>query len=233
MEGKLGQLSYRQDIHSGEVLTRPRRETSRVADVRFRALLGERAWAKLPQAVRHRFGTYPAKRKPTVYAGIVEETSLNGLGWCLAKGLCLFGAPLPHARHTDPRPASAAISADPATGLQFWTRTYLNTAGFPQVVQSAKAFRGRTGLEEITSSELGVEFNVFEENRSLVFESNAFFLTLFGKKLRLPRLVSPGTLRIEHKDEGGGEFTFSLRLTHPLFGELVFQRARFHDMMES
>ena len=45
----------------------------------------------------------------------------------------------------------------------------------------------------------------------------------------LPWLLEPGRMEVVHKDEGGGAFLFTLALTHPWLGELVYQAARFRD----
>jgi hypothetical protein len=36
-------------------------------------------------------------------------------------------------------------------------------------------------------------------------------------------------MQIEHRDEGGGSFAFTLALAHPIFGRLVHQLAIFRD----
>jgi hypothetical protein len=43
----------------------------------------------------------------------------------------------------------------------------------------------------------------------------------------LPSLLSPGTTHVEHIDESGGWFRFTMTVTHPIFGELFYQTGRF------
>ena len=64
----------------------------------------------------------------------------------------------------------------------------------------------------------------------LTFVSHRYFLKLFGLRLKLPKLLEPGHLTVGHHDLGDGRFEFTLDLHHPLFGELVHQRAVFTDM---
>jgi len=49
-------------------------------------------------------------------------------------------------------------------------------------------------------------------------------------RLRLPRWLTPGALRIGHIDHGQGAFAFVLDLVHPVLGELIHQHGEFHDM---
>jgi hypothetical protein len=46
-------------------------------------------------------------------------------------------------------------------------------------------------------------------------------------KVRLPALLSPGTTHVEHFDEAGGWFRFTMTVTHPFFGEMFYQTGRF------
>ena len=70
---------------------------------------------------------------------------------------------------------------------------------------------------------------VTAEDGALVFRSAFYFLTLFGRRLRLPRWMEPGDLTIVHRDLGEGRFAFLLALDHPLIGRLLGQDAVFHD----
>ena len=67
------------------------------------------------------------------------------------------------------------------------------------------------------------------EDGALVFRSDHYFLTLGAWRMRLPGLLVPGEMCIIHRDEGGGTFSFSLRLTHRHLGCLVYQLAHFAD----
>jgi hypothetical protein len=51
-----------------------------------------------------------------------------------------------------------------------------------------------------------------------------------GRRIRipLPEFLSPGQTHVEHHDEAGGWFRFTMTVSHPLFGELFYQTGRFH-----
>src|SRR5262245_41773501 len=73
----------------------PVRGDPHLGDFRFRALLRERDWASLPDAIRRRFSKRLPPGGSTVYAGEVLETRMNLGGWLLAQALRLIGGPLP------------------------------------------------------------------------------------------------------------------------------------------
>jgi len=201
-----------------------------LADSRFRDLLGEEAWASLPTAVRRRFGKRLTGGASVVYQGEVVSMRMNLLGFLLAQAARLVGGPLPFDSSSVHQPAIVSVTEDIAGCGQFWIRQYGRASGFPQVVHSSKRFSGPTGIEEYIGSSIGMALSVHADEDSLYFESDHYFLQIKGWKLRLPRWLRPGALKITHRDLGRGEFLFSLNLKSRLLGELVHQDALFHDI---
>jgi hypothetical protein len=207
-----------------------------IGDLRFRALIGEEAWARLPEAVRARFGKRVSGCATVVYVGEVVECRLSAAGWLLAQLGRLMGAPLPLSRDADV-PACVSVTEDPApstslgTGSagQFWTRIYGRRSGFPQVISSSKRFCGPTGLEEQVGGGLGIALRVEVANGALHFLSDHYFLMVRGRRLLLPKFLSPGALRVNHVDCNHGLFAFVLELRHRWLGELVHQTAMFRE----
>lgn len=199
-----------------------------IDDLRFRTLLGEAAWGQLPEAVRRRFSKRLALGETIVYQGEVVETELSRAGRILAFLACVIGAPLPL---TDGAtgPALVVVSEDAGLGGQCWLRVYARPGRFPQTIHSAKRFRGPTGLEEYVGCGIGMALRVGVEEGALVFRSAGYFLGFKRWRMRLPRFLQPGEMRIEHRDLGGGAFAFTLALTHRVLGRIVCQRAHFHD----
>jgi len=69
-----------------------------LADLRFRALLADDDWAKLPVAVRQRFSKRLADGNTAVYVGEVVDVWMSRAGWLFAQAARLIGAPLPTTR---------------------------------------------------------------------------------------------------------------------------------------
>lgn len=204
-------------------------------DPRFARLVGREAWARLPEAVRRRFGHRVEPGQTAVYAGRIRHTRMNGLGRVLAQLLRPFGQPFPLDACEGGPAAVVAITEGVNGAEQFWTRQYgrpqAGRRRFPQVVHSAKVFGGPTGCEEWTGP-LGVAHAVTEDGGDLVFRSRAFRVQLGPVRLTLPRFLHPGALEVRHRDRGADGFTFTLTLIHPIFGTLLDQVIDFHDLSE-
>jgi hypothetical protein len=199
-----------------------------VVDLRFRALVGEAGWSRLPAAVQRRFSKRLAPGAVSLYAGEVLETRLSRAGRLLSFAARIIGAPLPLDDGMTGG-ATVAVMENAGLGGQSWTRTYARAGKFPQVIHSAKRFSGATGLEEYVGRGIGMSLSVAEENGALVFRSVRYFLAVGRLRIAIPDFVAPGAMEIVHQDEGGGAFLFKLSLSHRVLGTLVRQTARFRD----
>jgi hypothetical protein len=202
-----------------------------IADLRFRTLLGEAAWAELPAATCTRFDKRIADCRAITFAGEIIECRMNRAGRLLAQAARLIGGPLPVSRDINV-PALVSVTEDPGCGGQFWTRIYGRRRGFPQVIRSSKRFCGPTGLEEYVGYGFGIALKTEVADGALHFVSDHYFLSVMGKRLRLLGWLSPGRLRVSHIDCTHGRFAFVLDLRHALFGELIRQTAMFREQTE-
>lgn len=211
----------------------PERPSGAVAaplgDLRFRALVGEARWSELPAAVRARFSKRLADGEIALYKGAVVATELSRIGRVLAFLARAIGAPLPLTNGAT-GPAVVAVTEEPSLGGQIWSRSYARPGRFPQVVHSAKRFRGPTGLEEHVGGGIAMRLVVCVEAGALVFRSAGYVLELGRLRIRLPRLLEPGIMTIVHRDLGSGQFAFELELVHPHLGRLLHQLAVFSDV---
>src|SRR4051794_369127 len=66
-----------------------------LCDLRFRALLPDDDWKRLPPATRQRFSKRLADGRTAIYVGEVIEISFSRTGWWLAQLARLIGGPLP------------------------------------------------------------------------------------------------------------------------------------------
>jgi hypothetical protein len=199
-----------------------------IEDLRFRTLVGERAWGELPEAVRRRFSKCLGPNEALVYQGLVTATRLSAAGRVLSFLSRAIGSPLPLTNGAT-GPAVVIVTEAAGLGGQSWLRIYARPGRFPQAIHSAKRFSGPTGLEEYVGCGIGMALRVSVEEEALAFRSAGYFLQLAGWRLPIPRILQPGQMQIVHRDLGAGSFEFSLSLTHRVFGLLVHQAAVFHD----
>jgi hypothetical protein len=212
-------------------------------DHRFRALLPDDDWGRLPLAVWRRFSKRLAGGKTVVYVGEIEKSSHSRAGWWLAQLTRLIGGPLPTGSETCV-PIIVTVTEDATSGGQVWTRICARAKGFPQVIHSAKRFAGPTGLEEYIGFGISMALRLSVQHEALFFHSAGYFLSLGFQslgfqglgfqslgtlRLPLPEWLTPGTLTVSHADLGGGTFRFSLELVHPRHGQLIRQSAIFRE----
>jgi Domain of unknown function (DUF4166) len=199
-----------------------------LGDLRFRALLSDKDWDRLPLATRLRFSKRLAGGKTAVYVGEVVEIGFSRIGWLVAQMARLIGKPLPISGDTKV-PAIVTVTEDAASGGQVWTRIYARRNGFPQVIHSSKRFAGPTGLEEYLGRGIGMALRISVDGEALRFHSAGYFLQIGRMRLALPAFLTPGALTVSHSDMGGDQFRFTLEIIHRHFGMLVHQSAVFRE----
>jgi hypothetical protein len=203
-------------------LPAPTADASRPLDLP--ALVGADGWARLPAAVRRRFGPGHGSAH---YVGRME-LRCSPVGRIVAGVSRLFGSPLSGV--TAPAVPTSVRVFDDGQGGMVWERRF-HTAGerAPHVVRSTKQLGADGGLQERTDGGLSMALAVFEEDGALVFESRRFSLILGRVRIPLPALLTPGTCRVTHTDLGDGLFRFDLDMVHPLWGHTFHQSGVFAD----
>lgn len=196
--------------------------------LRYPLLLGP-TWRLLPPQLQSRFTGYKPPREQIIYHGRVHETRHSFAGRCLTKLAAFIGSPLPFS-HSARGPATVIVREATDFNGQYWTRVYPTSKGTPQVIHSIKKFAGPTGLMEMISPHIAVCLKLKASRQSLTFTS-ASYLLVFGRwHLPLPKWLSPGRLTVTHRQTGLRKFRFTLALTHPLFGDLVYQTGIFEEI---
>lgn len=197
-------------------------------DHRFRTLLSDEDWGRLPLAIWRRFSTRLGDGKTIVYVGDVDEACCSRIGWWLAQVARVIGGPLPISYETG-GPAIVTVTENAQAGGQIWTRIYARNGRFPQVIHSCKRFCGPTGLEEYVGFGVSMALRACVADDALVFHSAEYSLRIGRLRLPLPEWLTPGALTVSHADLGGGEFRFTLEITHLRFGRLLRQSAKFRE----
>jgi hypothetical protein len=193
----------------------------------LQSVLGNAAWARLPQTVRERFG------EPSVavdYVGEFEVVRASWLGRLVALVCQLLGTPV--VPRTGLR-VPALVHVGPTRSGVAWNREYRWPDGQPCLVRSTKIIDSCGGLVERLPARLCMPLTVYEQRGVLHFVSRGYYFDLGRRpdgrriKVRLRGLLSPGTTHVEHIDEANGWFRFTMTVTHPLFGEMFYQTGRF------
>jgi hypothetical protein len=214
---------------SNRIIKSPASPASRLLDDhRFRALLSDEDWGRLPLAVWRRFSKRLADGATMVYIGEVEEVRCSRTGWWLAQAVRAIGGPLSLAYERG-APITVSVTEDAASGGQTWTRISGRASGFPQAIHSCKRFAGPTGLEEYVGFGVSMALTISVVDEAMRFSSAFYSFQLGRLRLPLPQWLTPGDLTVTHRDLGEGHFRFTLDLVHPRFGRLIHQSAVFRE----
>src|ERR1700684_2204698 len=73
----------------------PASDTRLLDDHRFRALLPDEDWGRLPVAIWRRFSKRLGEGKTVVYVGEIDDVSFSPVGWWVAQLARVIGGPLP------------------------------------------------------------------------------------------------------------------------------------------
>jgi len=205
----------------------PTRESASGARHGLRAVLGQEAWLRLPEAVRERFADAHAE---ATYAGAFEIVRASRLGLAFAWLGRLVGTPVAPREGEN---VEARVRVRPDGRGVAWLREYLWDDGRRDLVQSTKVVTPDLRLVEKLPARLCMPLDTYEVNGVVHFVSTGYYFDLsFGVigasfKVWLPTFFTPGVTHVEHIDLGHGWFRLTMTVTHPLFGEMFFQTGRF------
>ena len=193
----------------------------------FRALVGEKGWARLTKDIRVRFAS-KVHSKAVHYVGSMEEVACSTPGWILAQAARVVGTPLaPHRGRNVPM--DVKVFEDKKTGGTVWERVYYFKNRRPLTVRSTKHFTGKSFLVECVGGGIGMKLDVYEQDHKLHFKSTRYFWQIGDVRLPLPHFMTPGVARVTHTDEGGGLFRFTMTIEHALFGRMFYQDGVFQE----
>lgn len=200
----------------------PARENVSGARQGLRAVLGQEAWLRLPDAVRERFADTHAE---ATYAGAFEIVRASRLGLAFAWLGRLVGTPVAPREGDN---VEARVRVRPDDQGVTWLREYRWEDGRRDLVQSTKVVTPDLRLVEKLPARLCMPLDTYEEDGVVHFVSEGYYFHFgHGLKLWLPAFLTPGVTHVEHIDLDHGWFRFTMTVTHPLFGEMFFQTGRF------
>ena len=190
--------------------------------------MGIAGWRRLTPSIRARFLKTCDHASRLLYKGVMTRVEASPVGWLLAQPCRLAGTPLAPHRGADV-PVEVAVYPDRQGRGVVWARRYFFPDKAPVIVRSAKVLDARDRLLECVGGGFGMFLKVYEENRALHFRSTRYFWEIFGLRIHLPHILSPGTAHVVHADMGDDYFRFTISITHKYLGELFFQDGIFKE----
>ena len=199
-----------------------------VADTAYREILGEPAWARLNPEIRQRFSIRPVAGQCVRYAGVMDRVELSLMGWIFAQACRLIGTPLAPYRGKNVRMQIELVWDQKLSGVT-WNRIYRFQPGRVFTVRSTKSRGGRGQLVEHIGCGFSMRLKLAERRGNLVFTSTAYLVSIAGRTIRIPALLTPGVTTVTHEQIEGDRFRFSLAVDHPLLGRTIFQDGEFYS----
>lgn len=195
----------------------------------FKKILGPE-WRRLHPDIQARFDKNPAPGKPLNYRGELSELTCSRLGQVLGYLTMplIKGALMPFNDANFPVDIQVYSKANcPAI---FKRRTYhLNGR---KAVQFTSFMRESSKGEvlEYVGMGLGMKLVLDVRGGNLHFESDGYFWELFGVRIALPGLLTPGKTFLCHRNNNASQFDIRIEIRHPLFGTTFTQAGVFREV---
>lgn len=198
----------------------------------FKQTLGTE-WQKLHPDIRRRFDKNPEPGKRLHYTGTLSELrcSLPGKLMGLLTRPIVGGALIP-VSDTDV-PVDIQVYSLPGDPAIYKYRLYRLNRHQP-VEFTSHMLGGENGeVLEYVGAGLGMTLDLRVEDGNLLFTSGRYFWQIFGRRVPLPGLFTPGKTRLVHQNRGPDRFSIRIEIRHALFGLMFLQAGDFREITQA
>ena len=194
----------------------------------FKKVMGEQ-WLTLHPDIRRRFEKNPAPGQPLYYRGELSELTSSRLGKVLGWLTRPFidGALIPYDDHDFP--VDIEVYSCPGCPFIFKQRTYRLHGRAPIRFTSYMAESEKGEVLEYVGMGLGMKLLLHVEDGNLHFTSDGYFLDLFGWRMPLPGVFTPGKTYLCHRNDTPQQFNIRIEIRHALFGTTFTQVGVFRE----
>ena len=189
--------------------------------VLLRQVMGEQAWSELESGIHRRFATYVGEGHSLVFKGRMQWVYCSPLGYIISKVIKRF-AILPDACVRD---SEFTFDIGMRNGEILKQRTYEMRAS--QSFRFSSLFSTEPRLHEEFNGGIGMYLGLLVKRGSLLFRDEGYFFRIGQRRLRLPRWLTVGHFDLLHRNLDEQRFQIIIRVVHPLFGTLFYQRGEF------
>lgn len=195
----------------------------------FKKILGS-AWGGLHPDIQARFDKNPLPGKPLHYRGRLSELTCSKLGRLLGYLTMplIKGALMPY--NDADFPADIQVYSKPDCASIFKQRIYRLNVRKPVMFTSFMAESSKGEVLEYVGMGLGMKLVLDVRDGNLHFESDGYFWEVFGVRIPLPAMITPGKTFLCHRNNHANQFDIRIEIRHALFGTMFTQVGVFREV---
>ncbi len=195
----------------------------------FKKILGPE-WGKLHPDIQHRFNKNPEIGRPLRYTGTLSELPCSRVGRVLGYLTMpmIQGALMPY--NDAHFPVDIEVYSKPGSQAIFKQRIYRLNGRKPVQFTSYMLESSRGEVLEYVGMGLGMKLVLDVRDGNLHFESDGYFLQVFGMRIRMPDIFTPGKTFLCHRNNSAGQFDIRIEIRHALFGTTFTQAGVFREV---
>jgi hypothetical protein len=195
----------------------------------FKKILGP-AWRELHPDIQARFDKNPLPGKPLYYSGRLSELTCSRIGRMLGYLTMplIKGALMPY--NDADFPVEIQVYSKPACASIFKQRIYKLNTRKPVMFTSFMAESRKGEVLEYVGKGLGMKLVLDVRDGNLHFESDGYFWEVFGVRIPLPGMLTPGKTFLCHRNNSPNQFDIRIEIRHALFGTTFTQAGVFREV---
>ena len=195
----------------------------------FKKILGP-AWAGLHPDIQARFDKNPLPEKPLHYSGRLSELTCSRIGRWLGYLIMpvIKGALMPY--NDADFPVDIQVYSKPDCASIFKQRIYRLNVREPVMFTSFMSESSKGEVLEYVGMGLGMKLLLDVRDGNLHFESDGYFWEVFGIRIPLPGVLTPGKTFLCHRNNSANQFDIRIEIRHALFGTTFTQAGVFREV---
>lgn len=195
----------------------------------FKKILGAE-WRKLHPDIQTRFDKNPAPGKPLHYTGTLSELKCSRLGKLLGYLTMpmIKGALIPF--NDANFPVDIQVYSKQNCPFIFKQRIYRLHQRKPIQFTSYMCESEKGEVLEYVGMGLGMKLVLHVHEGNLYFTSDGYFWDIFGYRIPLPGIFTPGKTYLCHRNDNPGQFNIRIEIKHCLFGTTFTQIGVFREI---
>lgn len=191
----------------------------------LRTEMGEPGWRQLQQDIISRFNVYVSEDKALTFTGKMQWVYCSPIGSIIAKVIKPFSI----------LPDLCARGADFTFDIGLHDGEISKQRGYELGKQQfifKSLFKDSPRLHEEFNGGIGMYLKLLVKRGSLLFRDQGYFFRIKSWRLSLPRWLTVGYFDLLHRNIDEQRFQIIIRVVHPLFGTLFYQRGEFERRLD-